>query len=209
MTRSRRLLNAAVCALLALLLAACRAEVLYEASGADKYDKAVIVRDHHVYLDSDLSVFPDRIPDEAADVSYTATLENSAFDIDAVIILRCRYDQARFNAEKSRLSTLSMTVSTREDSYTNYVRYDDGSYRLPAYVTIDGFGSTYEYALIDADALEIVYVYVSYPDQAVFDAYPEYMKKDLSAYADVPLSRAYSMYVHSFDGGASWAEFDD
>ena len=40
--------------------------------------------------------------------------------------------------------------------------YDGNSYPYPAYVTNDGFSSTYEYALIDRDGGRIVYIYAAY-----------------------------------------------
>ena len=54
-----------------------------------------------------------------------------------------------FSDEISRLQALSKTIEYNDEDHTNNVIYDEDSYSYPAYITIDGFGNTYEYALID------------------------------------------------------------
>ena len=87
------------------------------------------------------------------------------------------------------------------------MKYDDKFYPFPAYITNDGFGSTYEYALIDRDGGRIIYVYGAYVIPNSFP-YKDCLKTDLSAYIADSL-KAFTVYNHSFDGGKSWDEFDD
>ena len=125
------------------------------------------------------------------------------------MILACEYGAEQFAEEISRLQALSKTIAFEKEKYTNKVLFDADSYSYPAYITIDGFGNTYEYALIDQDNYRIVYIYLAYPDKKTLKQYKKYVKKDLSVYKEENAWDAFSMYNHSFDGGGSWVEFDD
>ncbi|MBQ6389539.1 MAG: hypothetical protein IJH90_07910 [Mogibacterium sp.] len=127
----------------------------------------------------------------------------------AAVILICAYGDEQFSEEIGRLQALSKTIEYDEEEYTNKILYDEDSYSYPAYITIDGFGNTYEYALIDQFNNRIVYVYLAYPDEKTLQDYSNYVKKDLSAYEEENTWDAFSMYNHSFDGGESWVEFDN
>ena len=179
----------------------------YHAEGAENYSKDVIIEKYSGDLDSDLSVFPDEILTEK--IEYTADFNSNLFDTDGRMILECEYEDEQFSDEISRLQSLSKTIKYDKDEYTNNVIYDEDSYSYPAYITIDGFGNTYEYALIDQFNNRIVYIYMAYPDKKTLEQYSDYVKKDLPAYEEENTWDAFSMYNHSFDGGESWVEFDD
>ena len=153
--------------------------------------------------------FPTRVPESAEVITYEATLRQGLFDTDAVIILACRYDEAGFRKEIDRIGQLSMTIrGGTGETWTNTVRYDETQYSYPAYITIDGFGCTYEYVLADQAENGLVYVFLSYPDIRQIQ-FREYLKKDLTQYEAESTLTAFSMYNHSFDNGRSFAEFDD
>lgn len=179
----------------------------YHAEGAENYNKDAIIEKYSGDLDSDLSVFPDDI--FADKTEYTADFNPNLFDTDGKMILICTYGDEQFSDEISRLQKLSKTIEYNEEEHTNNVIYDEDSYSYPAYITIDGFGNTYEYALIDQSNNRIVYVYLAYPDKKTLQDYSDYIKKDLSVYEEENTWDSYSMYNHSFDGGESWVEFDD
>lgn len=128
------------------------------------------------------------------------------------ILLIAKYNKEDFDNEVNRFKELNVTIRANcqenADSYTNYVRYDDTSYKYPAYITIDGFGHTYEYALINKEKQEISYVYLSYPTNNN-KKYKDYLKKDVSLYAIENTLDRYSMYNHSFDNGNSFVEYND
>lgn len=177
-------------------------------SGAEHYDKAHYVTAYKGDLDSDLSVFPDTL-DGAAQVNvFESAMATGLFDTDGYLVLDCSYTPERLAAEVERLKGLSKTITHYDgQTFTNTVVYDDDSYHYPAYVTNDGFGHTHEYALIDEAGGRIVYVYTAYINPKKF-AYPDYLKKDLSAY-EQDSTDSFTMYNHTFDGGQSWDEFDD
>ncbi len=176
-------------------------------SGAEQYDKSYYTAKYGGDLDSNLSVFPDAVEEDRV-ILYESSFGEGLFDTDGYMILEYRCDTEQMTAEEARLKALSMTIRHFDgQSFTNYVMYDEKSYQYPAYVTNDGFSSTYEYALIDRGGNRIIYVYAAY---VIPDSFPykNYLKTDLSEYKKDTL-KAFTMYNHSFDGGKSWDEFDD
>lgn len=186
----------------------CFADDDYRTDSANDYDKEYILTTFSGDLDSNLSIFPDSIPDEAGDVEYRVSLHSGLFDTDGEIILRCTYDDDLFANELERLAALSATIRYKDNEHVNTIIYDESTYSYPAYIANAGFGNTYEYALIDSDHSEIIYIYLAYPNPESFEP-SDYLMKDLSLYEEEHTLDAYSMYNHSFDGGNSWIEFDD
>ena len=180
----------------------------YHAEGSENYNKNDIVNTYHSDLDSNLSVFPDKVFSNDCIVRYEADLHTGLFDTDGKIILQCEYNAMQFEKEINRLENISMTIRDKDKEYTNKVLYDTEIYNAPAFIANDGFGNTYEYALIDQDKKRITYIYLAYPDVNQF-AEKEWLKRDLSAYDEVNTFDAYSIYNHSFDNDNTWIEFDD
>ena len=194
----------AAAAAMALSLTACFPE---KRIGAECYDKSYYIIKYGGDLDSNLSVFPDTV-EESRVALYESSFGEGLFDTDGYMILEYRCDEGQIAAEEERLKKISFTITHYDGQiFTNNVMYDGNSYPYPAYVTNDGFGSTYEYALIDRDGGRIVYIYAAYVMPDGFP-YKEYLKTDRSAYKADSL-QAFTVYNHSFDGGQSWDEFDD
>lgn len=197
---------AAVCAAAAMIFAltGCNPE---KRSGAEHYDKSYYINKYGGDLDSNLSVFPDEVePDRV--IRFESSFGEGLFDTDGYMILEYTCDEGQIAAEEERLKEISFTISHYDgQTFTNHIVYDETSYPYPAYITNDGFDSTYEYALIDRDGGRIVYVYGAF---VIPDGFPykDYLKTDLSAYKTDSL-KAFTVYNHSFDGGKSWDEFDD
>lgn len=101
-----------------------------------------------------------------------------------------------------------MTIRSGGEEYTNRVCYDSDSYNYPAYITIDGFADTYEYALIDDTNHRIIYVYLAYPEIETFE-WKDYLKIDLSSYNNEDNTSMFLMYNHSFDDGRTFVRYDD
>ena len=182
-----------------------------EINGIENYNKEFYIKKYGGDLDSNLSIFPD---DKSVLINpeFSSSFITGLFDTDGYMLLTSKYSEENFKREMERLSNLKMVIkSTCYDNtseYTNNVKYDDLSYSYPAYVTIDGFGNTYEYALINEKDLEIIYVYLSYPS-IKNTKYNKYLKKDKKEYSKTDAISLYSMYNHTFDNGRSFAEFDD
>lgn len=180
-----------------------------ECSDADAYQKAHYLDTYGGDLNSNLSVFPDAVADDMDVLCFRSRLTTGLFDTDGYILLDYQLPEAAFEAELARLETLRMDIHAPSGAvWTNQVRLDLESYAYPAYVTIDGFDSTYEYALIDRAACRIICVYLAGPQSGDFP-YDTYLKTDPRAYDAQDALSAYSMYNHSFDGGESYTEFDD
>ena len=179
-----------------------------ESNTASGYSKSDIISTYSGDLDSNLSIFPDEniVTDENS--NYIARFSTGMFDTDATIILECEFSSEQFDREIARLENLQMTIKSGKEEYTSKVRYDVDSYNYPAYITIDGFGNTYEYALIDSENYKVAYIYLAYPETETF-VWKDYLKKDLSSYTNEDNTLLFSMYNHSFDGGRTYVEYDD
>ncbi|MBQ9901698.1 MAG: hypothetical protein IJM51_04860 [Clostridia bacterium] len=197
---------ASIAAAVAVLfsLTACNPE---KRSGAAQYDKSYYITKYGGDLDSNLSVFPDSV-EEGRVALFESSFGEGLFDTDGYMILEYRCDAEQIAAEEERLGGIAFTIKNHDGkTFTNHVMDDEKSYPYPAYITNDGFGSTYEYALIDRGGNRIIYIYAAY---VMPDGFPckEYLKTDRSAYKADSL-QAFTVYNHSFDGGQSWMEFDD
>ena len=189
---------------MAFSLTACFPE---KRTGAECYDKSYYISKYGGDLDSNLSVFPDTV-EESRVALYESSFGEGLFDTDGYMILEYRCDEGQIAAEEERLKDISFTISHYDgQTFTNHIVYDETSYPYPAYITNDGFDSTYEYALIDRGGNRIIYVYGAF---VIPDGFPykDYLKNDRSAYKADSL-KAFTVYNHSFDGGKSWDEFDD
>ncbi len=179
-------------------------------SGIENYDKDYYIKEYGGDLNSNLSIFPD-VKEKLKDAEFSSSFQTNLFDSDGYILLKAKYNKDDFDKEIDRLKKLKITIyeecKSNADSYTNYIKYDEKSYKYPAYITIDGFGHTYEYALIDKDNLEIIYIYLSYPKNN--KKYKKYLKKDISSYDKIDTLDMYSMYNHSFDNGYTFIEYSD
>lgn len=199
-----------ICIMIALVLGIESWFTSYHTSDLTEYDKAVILDRFGGDLDSNLSIFPDVLAEDAKVQLFETEFQSGLFDTDGNCILVCQYQEEQLQKEIERLSNLEMDIVNFDgkERYTNPIIYDERSYRWPAYVANAGFGNTYEYALVNEESDEIAYLYLAYPNPDHFP-YPEYLLLDTSGYAEENTWNAFSMYNHSFDGGRSYMEFDD
>ena len=179
--------------------------------GIENYDKDYYIKEYGGDLDSNLSIFPDD-KEILQNSEFSSSFQTNLFDSDGFIILISKYDKEDFDAEINRIKNLNVTINENckdnSKTYTNYIRYEENIYNYPAYITIDGFAHTYEYALINEADLEIKYIYLSYPDINNSN-YSNYLKIDKSSYSKSNTLDMYSMYNHTFDNGRTYAEYGD
>lgn len=182
-----------------------------EINGIENYNKSYYVSEYKGDLDSNLSIFPDN-NFNMLNATFSSLLNKNLFDTDGYIILDANYDKEKFYTEIDRLKSISITIFENcyinSKNYTNYIRYDNNSYEYPAFITIDGFHNTYEYALIDESNFKITYIYLSYPNKNNV-IYKKYLKKDKSGYLETNTLNLFSIYNHSFDNGNTFIEYDD
>ncbi len=179
--------------------------------GIDNYNKYIYLNEYGGDLDSELSIFPED-SSNMQDAFFTSSLKTNLLDTDGYIILRAKYNDEMFENEIERLSNINITIyescSSDSNYYTNNIKYDNSSYNYPAYITIDGFAHKYEYALIDRENNEIIYIYISYPGDNV-SKYKEYLKKDETEYSKDDTLGLFSIYNNSFDNGRTFMEAMD
>lgn len=176
--------------------------------GIEVYDKKMILETYGGDIDSGLFVFPDST-DDMIEPTYISSLKTGLFDTDGYIILHTKYDEEKYREEVERLSQIECSISFKEDTVTQRVKYDTESYALPAYVTSDGFDSVYEYALVNEEANEISYILLSYPDAVDLIQYKEYLKLNVLEYEIEDALNQFTIYAHTFNDGESWMEYSD
>lgn len=177
-------------------------------SGMENYDKAEILENYGGDIDSGLFIFPDHT-DNMIEPTFASSMKTGLFDTDGYIIMQTKYSKEDYEAEIERLSNIECTLSFSDEEITQKVKYDEESYALPAYVTVDGFDYIYEYALVNDETYEITYILLSYPEYVNLKQYKEYLKLDASEYRIKDALNQFSIYAHSFDGGESWEEYSD
>ena len=174
-----------------------------------QYSKNYFIETYGSDLDSNLSVFPERITDDMAEVNFESSLTTGLFDTDGYIFLGYTLEKEKFDKEVARLQELEVEIENYDGkTHTNKVMYSRKEYNYPAYITIDGYADTYEYVLIDEDNCRIICMYLAYYNEGDF-THEEYLKVDKSCYEDYDNLEEFSMYNHSIDGGKSYVEFSD
>ena len=193
---------------LLLFTTGCDKEVI---NGIEKYDKKYFVDKYSLDLDTDLSIFPDS-KEKIVDGTFKSIIEEGLLDSSGFILLDAHYNEEDYRSELERLSKINITINEtcRPDTktYTNYIKYEETSYDYPAYVSIDGFTSKYEYALLNEKDFEIIYVYIAYPELDN-ENYKDLLKKDKKEYSKEDTLKLFSIYSHTFDGGRSYSESSD
>lgn len=193
---------------LLLFTTGCDKDVI---NGIEKYDKKYFVDKYSLDLDTDLAIFPDS-KENIPDGTFKSIIEEGLLDSSGFILLDAHYDEEKYRSEIDRLSKISVVISEtckpNTKKYTNYIKYDETSYSYPAYVSIDGFTSKYEYALLNEKDFEIIYVYIAYPDLKN-ENYKDLLKKNKDDYSKEDTSKLFSIYSHTFDGGRSYSESSD
>lgn len=177
-------------------------------SGMDTYNKQAVLDNYGGDIDSGLFIFPDST-EGMIDPVYTFRMKTGLFDSDGYMILHTKYSQEQYQKEVERLSGVECTISFKEEAVTQKIKYDTESYALPAYVTSDGFDSTYEYALVNEKTNEISYILLCYPNYVELNQYKDYLKLDASAYETEDALNQFTIYAHTFNGGESWMEYSD
>lgn len=174
-----------------------------------KYNKNYYVEKYKGDLDSNLSIFPDKITSDMKEVEFESNMSVGLLDTDGYIYLKYKLEAENFNREVDRLKEIEITITNySHEKYTNHILYDEKSFIYPAYITADGFGNVYEYALINEKEKEIICMYISYPNLKTFK-YAKYLKKDLKTYIDSNTLDNFTIYNHSFNDGNVFIEFDD
>ncbi|MCR4793290.1 MAG: helix-turn-helix domain-containing protein [Lachnospiraceae bacterium] len=149
--------------------------------GVERYDKQYFIEEFSGDLTSHFFLFPDDLS-ETLDADFHYKYKVGLLDTDASFFLVAEYSDEDFRAEVERISHVTCTVPANDTQYTQAVMYDEEMYNYPAYIAMDGYASTYEYALIDEAGNRIIYVLLSYPEYAKLLQYRDFLKKDPTAY---------------------------
>ena len=147
-----------VFSMVVLCISGCHVELYekYETSDVDEYG----VYQGHIEMEdtglfSPLLVFPEKIADSAQDVEYYYRCACDALDNTYEVYLKCTYDKDTYEDEVKRLSQ----IRTTEGKVEKYIAYTEERFVYPAYVAIYDDYDCYEYALVNAEKNQFVYVY--------------------------------------------------
>ena len=186
------------------------AKPMNDVEGLDKYDKQYLIEEFSGDMTSHFFLFPDDLSNtEDADFRYEYKV--GLLDTDASFFLTATYSDEAFEAEVERVSGITCTVNDGNEDHTQAVIYDEDMYRYPAYIAIDGYCHTYEYALIDEANNRVIYVLTSYPDPEHLKEYSDFLKNDPKAYdlgntSTLDRFCIYSVKMIDFDG---YVEYDE
>lgn len=169
----------------------------------EEYNKEKIVEDYGADLDSELFLFPNDTKN-MIESKFLSSLKTNLFDTEGYLILEAKYKKEDYENEVKRLSSVECSVMDIIES----VRYDEESYSLPAYVASDGFDNVYEYALINYEDNEIIYVLLSYPQFIDLSNYKEYLKLNISDYEIEDSLERFTIYARKY-GDLGYMEYSD
>lgn len=138
---------------------------------------------------SGLSIFPE-ILDKGIETDYFLYYRDNMFNATCEIYLKVAYNKVDYEEECFRLKNIQNCY--QEEVQT--IRYDEVRFNYPCYTAVFETGS-YEYALLDEENNEIIYVYL----QALTN--PKISKKYLPLNYTNELKDYSSNYnIYSFDG---------
>ncbi len=175
-----------------------------KSSEKQEYDKQYLLDEYSGELNSLFMTFPDSL-ENAISSKYDFYLKTGLFDTDGYVILKVEYNDADFENEVERLSNITCRICFQDQEFISNVMYDEEMYNYPAYIANDGFDDAYEYALIDANDNEIIYVAISYPNVIDLVKLNNYTKKNPLAYEiNGPALNQFTIYSHQFEGNDWW-----
>lgn len=111
-------------------------------------------------LFSGLYIFPERISENAGEVTFYYSCEGAGLDNAYQQFLKCTYSEEEYKAEIARLKNIKCEIPSRKGPVINAVEYSDTKFSAPAYITAFASHDTYEYALCYDDDKTIVYVFL-------------------------------------------------
>lgn len=132
---------------------------------------AEIVKDSNKYeetiagynnLKSGLITFPEKIPQSARDIDFYSYYREPLGAPIVEIFLQCTYNEEDYYAELQRLEHAQKTFKNGT-KVTNLMKEEEGRYPYTAYIAIDGFGNSYEYAILTGER-QITYIHTAYKE---------------------------------------------
>lgn len=145
---------------------------------------------------STLEIFPEEIPASAKTPVYSYYFRDTWNTPVYEIYLECSYSQADYEKETARLAQLH--TDWHSDAPGGYeitsqatIQYDTESFLYPCYLASDGYLQAYEYALLDASGLRIIYISVQNMPKEKISFPAAYLPSD---YMDSEKSGGYSIY---------------
>lgn len=108
---------------------------------------------------SNLDIFPQKILDSAKNVDFYYKDDSTPiFDDSCQVYLKCTYNESDYQNEFKRLT--SITEQYQGEKHTTWL--DKTNYNYPSVVAIENNNHCNEYALLDENNLNIIYIYLQF-----------------------------------------------
>lgn len=160
-------------------------------------------------IDSALLVFPDKVTENMQNVSYYHKHSTGLFDTDGTIFLQYTLSEEDFASEIKRLSSIEVNVNDVEYNGvgSKSIVHNETDYPKEAFVAIEGFKCTVEYALVDREEFTVTCVYISYLTQDQCGISKEYLPSSYNEYINSNF-QGFSIYSFPFSGGQYFYEYE-
>ncbi len=103
-------------------------------------------------------VFPEEIAQSAEDIDFYYYYQDTWNAPTLEVLLQCSYSEEDYSAEISRLEN---TKKCYGSTVRTLQKEGVGRFNYPAYIAIDGYWDSYEYALVSGER-QITYIYTAY-----------------------------------------------
>ena len=151
--------------------------------------KTILLADDE--LQSGLYVFPEKLQMDSEDTNVMYVCQEQTYENSYEILLKVQYSDSKYQEEIKRLSEVQCEVKTTDGSKINKIKYTEDDFQYPAYVAIQGCNQSYEYALLDEERKEIVYVFCKSLDY--FNIPTQYVPKEYTE-ADNTMTNSWENY---------------
>jgi len=149
------------------------------------------------YVRTGFISFPETIPESATDIDFYFFFKDTWDDPTCEVFLQCTYDDKDYLTEVDRLEH----TKKKYGSVERYLLRDvENRFGYPAYIAIDAFDRSYEYALLTGDR-QITYVYTAYKEEQFMQKIEsKYLPSDFDRKMDeMKFGEGYSIYLSQMD----------
>lgn len=144
-----------------------------------------------------LIVFPEQLPESAQDTDFYFYYQDTWNVPTLEVFLQCTYDEEDYQAEVQRLEN---TQKRYGSTVRTLLKDEEERFPFPAYIAVDGYWSSYEYALLSGER-QITYIYTACKHSEYLEKVDAaYLPKDFDSRMD-ELSgvEGYCIYLKSVD----------
>ena len=138
-------------------------------------------------------VFPEKITEEMTDITFDYYYQDTIFDPTISVFLQATYEEEQYKDEIGRLNSLQKTY---QNGVKKLIRDEHNKYPYPAFIAIENYGYSYEYALLSGEQ-QITYIYTLFISKKDVRFDEQYLPTDFMTEEGKEFGSGYSIYVES------------